>query len=176
MTPRTPLLRPEHSPRQGSFVRLLLVVPLILAMVGLGGCNEQKLKKLEGRVASLEKDNRELKKRVAELEQLVRGGRSPVAKIPGLGGGLGGLAKMLQGFAAAGGMQVRTGRRPTMDPNLQKRMDKLVVDSLEKLANSKDAKDLVKSIIKSMRRDVDRKGGPGAKAGRGAEAPPKPTK
>jgi outer membrane murein-binding lipoprotein Lpp len=137
--------------------RSLTLAALLTTTLVLGGCNEQKIAELDKRVASLEKDNTELKKRVAELEQLVRGGRGGVATIPGMPKGLGGLAKMLQGLTGGSGTVRVRGGRPTMNPDLQKRMDKLVVDSLEKLAKSKDAKELVKSMLKAMRRDFDRK-------------------
>ncbi len=143
---------------------------VLTAMIALGGCNEKTIAELDKRVSALEKDNTELKNRVAELEQLIRGGGGGgVAKIPGLPKGLGGLAKMLQGLTGGRGtVHVGSGRQG-LDPNLQKRMDKLVVDSLEKLAKSRDARELVKSMLKAMRRDLDRKPG-------GAKAPEKASK
>jgi hypothetical protein len=149
----------------------LALASLALALaLGAGGCKNDEIAKiaaLETRVASLEKDNKELKRRLADLEQLLRGGRLATTRRPGAGGSLGGLqglGQLLQGLTGAlanasksGGTFTVPSRRPRprqMAPDLQRRIDKLIVDSLEKLAQNPDAKAFIKEMLRAMRRDL----------------------
>ncbi|MCK5800098.1 MAG: hypothetical protein KAI47_23065 [Deltaproteobacteria bacterium] len=146
----------------------------IVLLVGmtLGACNDKKIAALDTRIATLEKDNKELKHRLADLEQLVRGGRGVAAgKSKAAGGlkGLGGIVQILQGLTSAmaqgsgnRGITRRVPPRPPsqMAPDLQRRIDKLVVESLEKLAKSPDARAFIKTMLRTMRHDLTKKPGP----------------
>ncbi|MBW2736649.1 MAG: hypothetical protein JRH20_30035 [Deltaproteobacteria bacterium] len=133
---------------------LILVLPV---SVFVGACNlesEKKIAALEKRLESLEKKNEQLERRLAHLGAE----RGPATAAPN--NPLDAFGKIL---GQLGKMQPRpttprppSGRSHTMDPALQKRVDKLMVDGLEKLFKSNDAKDLAKTLLKAMKRDIER--------------------
>lgn len=135
----------------------LLRWPLCLALaagVALSGCaSEQQVIALKKRVDALEKQNAELKRRLDAVDK-GGGGGGPLGQLGGLVGLIGQLAKTAKP-TQPGARGTPYGARPQMDPALQARLDKLVVDSLEKLAKSDDAKSLVKTMLRAMRRDVE---------------------
>lgn len=157
----------------------LLRWPLFVALVAgvaLSGCaSEQQVIALKKRVDALEKQNAELQRRLDAVDKGGSGG-GPLGQLGGLVGLIGQLAKNAKP-AHPGARKMPYGSPTQMDPVLQARLDKLVVDSLEKLAKSDDAKSLVKTMLRAMRRDVEAgpgRGGPPRVGGGGAGSLPLP--
>lgn len=149
----------------------LLRWPILAALVfgvALSGCaSEQQVLALKKRVDALEKQNAELQRRLDAVDK-GGGGGGPLGQLGGLVGLIGQLAKNAKP-AHPGARRAPYGSPTQMDPALQARLDKLVVDSLEKLAKSDDAKSLVKTMLRAMRRDVEAPQ-PSGQAGQGGRA------
>lgn len=140
-------------------------VALLSTAVFVAGCNveaDKKIAKLEKRVAELERKNEQLERRMAHLGA-ERGPKPPGSDpFAGFGKLLGQLSKGNFKIQPRTPSTVGPGRQRPMDAELQKRIDKMMVEGLEKLSKSEDAKELVKLILKAMKHDLERQTG-GAK-------------
>ncbi len=137
-----------------SVALVLLAAPIILAGCDPGRSERQAMRE---QIKALQHKNAALERQVAALQQPSAGrANDPLAGITGL---LGQLSK--------GNFKLTTkpapGRATPMNPELQKRLDRMLVDGLEKVSKNKDAKELLKAIMRAMRRDLQRQA---------AEAPP----
>lgn len=142
--------------RSSAVIPLLALLPLALSS---GGCDldaGKKIEALEKRVASLEKKNEQLERRLAHLGAERGPAAAPKTPLDAFGKLLGQLGKGNFKIKTRPGTPRGPGRQTPMDPELQKRIDKMVVEGLEKLSNNKDAKELVKQVLKAIKRDLER--------------------
>ena len=140
----------------------------LMLWVTVGGlmvsCEPGKVRQLEQQNARLEQRVAKLEQRVAKLEQrgAAKGGAGPL-------GGL--LGQLLQG--APGARRPTVGRAQPMDPELQRRLDRLMVDGLEKLSQNDEARGAVKAMLKAITAGMQHGAGSGG-AGSGGLPPSVP--
>ena len=125
----------------------IVLITGISVLVGLGACQggggsaetAQKLERLEKNTLRLGK---QLTETINKLEKQVEGLSARVAQMER--GAAAGSARASVGVG--GGVQ----RRVPMSPDLQHRLDKFVVDALEKLGKNKNARDAANAMFKML--------------------------